>query len=385
MKIRKGIALFMAVCSCLAFTSCQSGTKAEEDSFTAIYTFENTIRPVGMHNLFGVVSLNDDPEYVSEGKQSIKLAAMADKEEYLYAYFPFRSDFLKINNTDLTQVASVKTDIYAAEEMSVGIGFYFSTKAELRTEAKSFKLKKGWNTVQVPVEHSLIAIQYDLAECNGLYVQFEEGAGTKKSTIYLDNIQLEKTREEVVVEQDVFLLEEDGYCELADFEHAYQQLLATPYTSYNRADLANVKVVNASDYGLEAPSGKKVLRVESHPCRENFGQGTSWTQLFFTDQWLETLDISRFAGKEDYVLKFSVYLEKDMEMLLELNLYSESGMDWGGIQMKTGEWLEYSAPLSNFKNFVEKPSRFAFAWIDWDPALGDSAVFYLDNLRIEKE
>ncbi len=384
MKLCKWIALLLVLSIGLGLCACREQGEPEPDMEVA-YTFERSIRPVGMHALFGVINLNSDMQYVSQGKQSLCLTPMGSYAEQLYAYFPFRSDTLSINFTDLNYISAVQVDVYAPENMVLGIGFYFSNVAELKTEAKQFTLKQGWNTLTVPVQHSLIALQYDLVDCYGIYVQFEEAAAENSLSVYLDNIQIHKRTEPVQLENSIILDEWDGYCELADFEHAYQQILVTSYTSYNKAKLASTKVVKASDYGLEAPSGEKVLRVETYPCLEDYGATNSWNQLFFSDAWLDAMDIGRFQEEADsYELKFSVYQEGEHNTLLELNLYHAYDMDWGGVTTVPGQWVEYCAPLSNFTDFLRAPSQFAFAWLDWDPALADSKVFYIDNIRIEK-
>lgn len=382
--LRRYIALLIAVCTCFALSACQQERQSEQESQMATaYTFEKTIRPVGMHAKFGVVDTNIDPQFASEGKKSIRLTPMGSYEEQLYVYFPFRVDMLSINYTDLNYVSSIELDVYAPEDMNLGVGLYFSSIAELKAEAKSYALKQGWNTLSLPVQHSLIALQYDLADCYGAYVQFEESAVEKGLSVYVDNIRVEQQTEPVEVEQNIILDEWDGYCELADFEHAYQQILATPYTTYNKAQLPDVKVVKAADYGFKAASGEKVLRIESYPST-NYGVGSSWTQLAFSDKWFETLDISRFKG-EGYYLKLNVYQQGSISTLLELNMYHAYGMEWGGVTTKEGQWVELSTPLDSFTNWLDNPEQFVLAWLDWNPELGESCVFYIDNIRIEKE
>lgn len=383
--LRKYIAWVLAICTCFVLCSCkkQENRETQQSAPKTAYNFEKTIRPVGMHAKFGVVDINSDPQYVSEGKKSICLSPKGSYEEQLYVYFPFRADTLAINFTDLNYVSAVSVDVYAPESMNVGVGLYFSDTADLRAEAKTFALQQGWNTLRVPVQHSLIALQYDLVDCYGAYIQFEKSAAEKNLSVYVDNILVENQTEPIEIEQSIFLDEREGYCELADFEHAYQQILVTPYTTYNRAQLPSVKVVKAADYGLEAASGEKVLRVETYPST-SFGVGQSWTQLAFSDAWFEVVDISRFRG-EGYYLKMDIYQEGSISTLLELNLYHSYGMDWGGMTSKEGQWVAYSAPLDSFTAWLDNPVNFTLAWLDWNPALGESCVFYIDNIRVEKE
>lgn len=380
--LRKITAYLLIVCSLFVLCGCQKDT--QQAPVETAYNFEKTIRPVGMNALFGKVLLNTDPQYVSEGEQSLQLIPSGTYADQLYVYFPFESSTLVINYMDLNYLSNVYVDVYASDAMNLGVGFYFSQKADLRAEPQYFSLQQGWNELVVPVQHALLALQYELTGCYGAYVQLEYSAVENKQCVWLDNIRVEKRSEPVEVEQNIILDEWDGYCELADFEHAYQQLLATPYTIYNNAQLPSVKVVKAADYGFEAASGEKVLRLETYPAVSYGTGGTSWTQLAFSDKWLEALDITRF-NPDEYELKFNVYQQGDISTLLELNLYhGYNGMDWAGITSKKDCWVEYSAPLSKFSNFCSKPSQLVFAWMDWDPMLGDSCVFYIDNIRIER-
>ena len=216
-----------------------------------------------------------------------------------------------------------------------------------------------------------------------MYAKVGMEAVEAAQSVYLDNIRVTTQTEPVEVDVNILLDEWEGYCELADFEHAYQQIIAMPYTTYNAAALPEVKVVKAADYGLEAPSGERILRVETYP-RTTSGTNSTWTQLAFADQWFQTLDISRFKD-QGYELKFDVYQEGAFSTLLELNLYHDYGMDWGGINTQEGKWIEYSAPLDSFANWLDNPKQFVFSWLDWNAELGDVCVFYIDNIRIEKE
>lgn len=379
---RKVIAILMIICCCAPFCACQQEEQPSQTGFVkSVYTFEKTISPVRMQSVFGVVELNEEPAFVSEGRQSIRLTPKTPYADRSYVFFPFSSSALGFNYTDLNFISAVDVDVYTPIDITMAFGMYFSDTGTLRAEPTTITLKPGWTTVNISVQHSLIALQYDLMNCKGLYVQVGTEAVTLEESVYLDNICLTVETQPAEVEANILIDEWDGYCELADFEHAYQQIIAMPYTTYNRAALPEVKVVDASEYGLEAPSGKRVLRIESYP--RNGGAAGSWTQLAFTDQWFTTLDIGRFKG-QGYELKFDVYQEGNFSTLIELNLYHAYGMDWGGIQTKQDQWVEFSEPLDTYANWLDNPKQFVFAWMDWDPALGDKCVFYIDNIRIEK-
>lgn len=380
---RRFLVGILILCCLLPLCACKQQEETTVLTVETAYTFENTIRPVGMNESFGKVLLNTDAQYASEGTKSLQLIPSGKFEDQLFVYFPFESGLLKLNFTDLNYVSDVFVDVYAPEAMNVTIGFYFSQKAELKANQTKFSLKKGWNNLSVPVQHSLIALQYDLMACRGVYIQLEQSAVENSLCVWVDNIRVQKRNKPVAVEQSIILDETAEYCELADFEHAYQQVLAMAYTTYNRAQLPSVKVVKAADYGFDAASGEKVLRVETYPSTSFGGGYNSWTQLAFSDIWLETLDITRF-NPDEYVFKMSVYQQGDISTLVELNLYHSTGMDYGAVTTKKDQWVEYSAPLSNFPNFCRKPSQFVFAWLDWNPELGESCVFYIDNIRIEK-
>lgn len=372
---RIAVLLMSVVCCFVFFASCAE-KKEEGGAEIKAYSFENSLESVKMNEYFGIISLNTDEQYVSDGKCSLKLRPMGSSSVKPLMFLSFSGK----EYSNLAKVLAFSLDFYTDRALSVGLGVYFSAKAELRNEAQNFALKAGWNTVEFSVEHSLTAIQYDLAECEGLYVMFGEVSTAENApSVYLDNIVVKMLESPATAEQQIRLKNTENVFEVADFEYAYQKLLVSPYSADNSAPLPVLEVVEAADYGLTAPSGKNVLRIENYPTTVN---GSTWMQIFFSQQWLEVFDPLRFKVLSDYELKFDIYQSKDIKLLFELNFYGGKVMDWGGVYTQKGEWVEYSASLETFPNFFTKPEKFGFSWVNFTGT--ESGEFFLDNIRIEK-
>ena len=384
--MKKIIAAIIAVILlCAVPTGCAKQKQGTSDEVVQVYSFEKTIKPVCMHKQFGALNLNDDPEYVSEGKQSLKISPSCTIADYNYIYLPFLSEYLGFDYTDASKVKRVTADIYAESAAVIKMGMYFSEQAELKGEANVFNLKAGWNEVSFELRHAIIAIQYDITECYGVYLICDTAMSDQGVSIYLDDLSIVRGDIEEEAELGIFLDSTADYFELADFEHAYQQMLVTSETQLGGAPLASVSVVKTADYGITAPSGERALRIVTFPKSEGVTNPSTWTQIFFSDKWLQVLNPKRFTDLDKYHLKLSIYQQDDVKIGFEFNFYTLSGgMSWDQVVTKKGEWVEYDAPLSKFTAFFDDPGRFGFAWLDWDAKYGDSAVFYLDNVRIER-
>ncbi len=374
------------------FAGCGGDTKPAKVS-RSIYTFEKTVTPVFMNIDFGKIDLNSNENYVSEGKRSIKLTPKTTNKDSLYAYFPLRSDVLAFNYADLSNYSEITAKIYSEGEYTVGLGLYFSSLADSRAEKTVYNLKQGWNEIKYEIAHSLISIQHDFTDCWGIYFIADTQAVAQNHSFYVDDIRIVESSQAPDTTSSIYLVSTNDYFELADFEHAYQRMVITANNSYGTAPLPLVEVVKASDFGVTAPSGERILRVVSYPRYSADGNASTWTQLFFSDMLIKAFDTSRFSNTEEFVFKFNLYQAGDVPVGhpygLEINAYhtKNTSMDWGAIIGVKDEWVEYSMPLSNYQNFINDPSRLALSSFDWNSSDHGGATqteYYLDNFRIER-
>ena len=380
--MKKFVALLLCLLCCAPVLACADKTE-EQDELTLVYDFETSVRPVGMGSGFGRININTEKEYVSGGKKSLKLNPMGKGTAKPYMLLPFLGEPLTCNYSDVTMLDEVQLKVNAPEDMNMYVGLYFSVKGELKSPSKTVELKKGWNDVVYKPDYSLTAISYNLKECNGLYLQFEQFDECNSPDVYVDDVKVKLRETPVEYENLISIKKTADYIEICDFEKVYQSVVFTP--KYNTVvPTPSVEVVNAADYGLTAPSGKKVLRLEVYPKSDS---STSWTQMYMSEQVLKALDLSSLKDEIDnYVIKLDLYQKAGKALLLEINAYnSKKGMDWAGVTSQPDKWVTMEKPLSdlNKNGFISDPDSFAFAWLDLHSG-EDNGEYFIDNIRIEK-
>ncbi len=380
--MKKLLALLLCLMCCTPMLACADKTEAE-DGLTLVYDFETTYRPVGMGSGFGRINVNTDKNFVSGGNKSLKLNPMGKGTVKPYMIMPFMGEPLTCNYTDATMLDEVRLKVNAPYDMNMYVGLYYSDKGELKSPSKTVELKTGWNDVVYTPDYSLIAISYNLKESIGLYLQFDQYAESETPDVYVDDVKVKLREEPVEYENLITLKRTADFIEICDFEKVYQSVAFTP--KYNTSvPTPAVEVVNAADYGIEAPSGKKVLRIEVYPKSD---ASTSWTQMYMSDEVLKALDLSSLETEIDnYEFRCDLYQKQGKPLLLEVNAYTGKGaMDWAGVTSRQDEWVTMKKPLStlNQKGFISSPGSFAFAWLDLKSG-DDIGEYFIDNIRIEK-
>ena len=384
MTMKKVLSLFLAAivaAAMVAFTACtDDGAKTEER--TLLYDFEAGTFGVGISSTFGKITVNDDEAYVASGTHSLKLAPSKDSRAP-YMYLSFRSNTFGFDHTDVSDLAAVEFQVYAETEAELQVGLYFSSGAEKKSVTERYALDEGWNTVTYVPNYALITLQYDLAECCGVYLMFD-GTAETMPTVWLDAVTLVHSQVDWAQSDLIRVQRTDGYQEICDFENAYQDLMFVPYGAASASP--ELTVVEAADYGLSAPSGERMLMVELHTWSSASNQ--AWTQIAMCEPLLNAIGFSDYAADAaDYELCMQVYQYGDDRTvfgnvnLIELNLYTSGGtMDWGGFTTKKGEWVEVRIPLTQFSNFVADPGQFMFAFLD--PVTEGEYIYFFDDLRI---
>lgn len=282
-------------CCAAGFAACGGGETTDPDAAlkedVLVNGFENwtpDLQTALIYNDFGKVSLNTDKQYVTEGERSARLDPLGGRYASSAApivMFSLKSDTYGFDYADLVYADYLSFDIYNAqdEDETIYAGFASDLNGVTsisRVGEKSFTLKPGWNSCELQVEASLLSIVGDLTEVPGVYFRFEsaqsanvveDGEG-RTPRYYLDNMWLIKKPDKSETKFDVSLREN----EIADFESLWQGYM---FTNDNPG---LVEVVEASDYGLTAPSGEKVLHAK-------FGGTNSgnWLQMEISSKLLD--------------------------------------------------------------------------------------------------
>lgn len=381
--MKKFIALLLCLMCVLPAAACSDG-KENDDGLTLVYDFESTIRPVGMNSTFGKINLNSDKNFVANGNRSLKVNPIGTSSIKPYMLLPFIGETLGGDYSDATMLDEVHLKINAPKDMDMYMGLYFSTQGELRSPSKTITLREGWNDITYTPEYSLLAISYDLKDSIGIFLQFDQYKEEETPDVYIDDVKVKLREEPATYENLITLKKTADYIEICDFEKVYQSVVFTPRLLNNAVPMPVVEVVNAADYGLTAPSGKKVLRLEIYPKTTS---DTSWTQMYLSKAVLDAVGIKALADETDnYAFMCDLYQKEGNALLLEVNAYSgKKAMDWAGVTSKKGEWVTMNKPLGqlNAKGFVSDPSEFAFAWLDLKSG-APVGEYFIDNIRIEK-
>ena len=382
--------LCFAVCLLMAVTplGC-SDKKSENIDGTMLFDFEKGLVSVKMQESFGAISLNEESEFVKDGKRSLKLMPSFALSDEPLMMLPFTSAHYGFSYSDLGKITNILMDIYAEKDCTINIGVYFSALCEQKSYSSKFYLSEGWNSVDYNIIHELIAVQYNLSNCYGVYIGFD--VQDPAPIVYLDNVRIREGESNVQPENIIALRNTETYFEIADFENAYSELIMFPYYNAASKTSPSLKIVTASDVVLNeqtderltAPAGDRVMRLTTHA---KDGTASSWVQIQLAKNLLEAVNFKRFAGEpQKYVFRMEIYQNCDRKMNFELNPYTSTlDMDWANVITEKGKWKTCEVALTAMPKFLNDPYLFCFAYGEYDKAEYGDCEYFIDNLRIEK-
>ena len=340
-------------------------------------------------NSFGVVSVNEDPQYVHGGEASAKLQPMGgySVQKVPYVYFPLSSELFSFNYCDFSLVDYITFFIYNAQDEAAALDFgLVTTIVDInnteRASGGTFQLQPGWNEIVYYPDLTIINLSYDITDIQGIYLGFEN-AGVRDPedapVFYLDDVVMRRLDEPVEVENIIEL--DEG--EICDFEKAYQQYIIT-YDCPNTKCIPDMSIVEAAEYGLTAPSGEKVLRIVTKPGDATEG---SWPRFTIPEKIVRESGFMNIPSEEwsEYRFCFEVYAETQNRTFFP-EFYSQGGSNWTAtnVSARRGQWVTYSVDFTNFsEDVVSNPGFIKIAWAEYIDA--GELVFYFDNFRVEKK
>lgn len=381
--MKRIIALLMALLMIFSVSGCKNKDAEENaDGYYTVYDFEKGIQGVRMVSdhgrSFGKITINEDQDFVKSGKRSIKLEP-SNKIAEPYMFLPFKSDFIENEAfAEVDKIIDVALSVYATEETTVGIGLYFTDRAEDKSVSTTYKLKEGWNELVYVNELPLILMQYEAKAFKGIYFRYEDSESLP--VLYIDDVKAKMSKESMPVYDMTSPKITNDYYEISDFELTYQH--ATFNTTSMSAYLPEISVVDAEDEGLVAPSGERILKVVT---AEGATGPASWTSLWFSANTMKSIKWELFASDlSSYEFKFDLYQKSAKNIYIEVDLYGAnvpSPYMAVSVTRTKDEWVSVSVNMSEFEQFVSKPEIIRFVWQD----VGDAGhIIYLDNIRIEK-
>lgn len=347
-----------------------------EISRYTVYGFEGKYFGIGACEGFGKVAVNHAAQFVKSGERSLQLIPSME-HYYPYVYLPFDSKNLNESKTNLLRITDVTLEIYATQATTIGLGLYYSERAEDISVAKTYSLSEGWNTVVYENIISFTELSINMEKFLGIYLAYEEN--DNRPTIYVDDVSIGETKKDIPYRSLVTLDLKNDYAEIANFEHSYQNIIFSTKNS-GAVKAPEFSIVKAVDFNLTAPSGERILRIK--PSVKTDG-ATSFSFVNFSANFLRIVPWSDFLADADaYELDFEVYIagEREDEARFSLGVETMDLMGYG-LATATGlnEWKHCSVPLSALVTFMENPSGLRFYFKD---GIDENRTFFVDDIRI---
>lgn len=340
----------------------------------------------------GKATRNSDKAFVKTGNYSMLIRTVGGQVAYKNPvfWFPTSSSYYGFDYRDFTKVNYVSAWLYNDNEtdkkLVVGLVTDYSMTDPTMLKGDEYVLKaNAWNNVKYYVDFSALSAGNKVEEFTarnivGVYLQFEH---TKTNTLenapkyYLDDMSLifRDTPGEIKEVVSFKQINENSW-EICNFEESWQRYIFDTVETSSAKTLPRHSVVKASDYGLQASSGKNVLRVE-FPAKST----SAPTQyLSIPEDFMRKLfstffyDTGRGEGNENvipeeewtkYGLSFDVYCADEIDQTLIVTFWLKNratpagpfddiyGKDEVAI---SGQWTTYTCNLGNMalKSATEK-------------------------------
>lgn len=347
-----------------------------------------------MSQNFGVIEVNTDERYVSSGKQSAKLRPFGG---YYYldpptVKIPFYSTLLGYNYKELTEFSAVFMKVYNAETFDITVYCNFEFFDGQSSPRKPYILKNGWNEIEIKIEHDILNMFYDLGDCNGLVLGFDDFSLDGREfddapTLYLDEIKLKMTTGKYIApEIDISL---DKY-EICGFEKAYQQYILK--ASSENGKMPELTVVSAEN-GISPRQGNKMLKVE-------FSKGSGgYARVAFSPKLFEKIDFGQFKDNADeYAIAYDVYNATSRNESVAtyyiwggIKEWPNTHLAWGvnmeanNTQIPKNSWITYKLSLADVYSWDKRTLEEGFnMFMMFDDGIAAGESVYFDNFRIEK-
>ena len=362
--MKKLLAVLLAAASaalCVGLSACGNGEETVQgQEEVLLYDFEDYDRNFQLMRVmsyFGAVDKNEQAQYVKSGTASALLRPLGWHSTMINntytgikaescLYIPLSSVRYDFDYTDASKLEQISFSMYNAEEedLSLYLGLIFEKNATEVSDLTEFALKPGWNDVFYLLDHDVLALNYDLSSCFGLAMTFDRVGSHELADapmLYLDDIRI-RTLAEPVQTQDFIQLDEGEIC---DFEKLYQTYMVKS-DMYDKALRPDIDIVTASDYGITAPSGSKVLRVAMKP--KNMIDGTIYDKVYLTESLVAAAGLD--TASEDARIVFWVY--NDCDIMLDLPFTVENSRTSGyyvakHIYANPKQWTRVSVPLAD--------------------------------------
>ncbi len=387
----------------LSLTGCEvPGDKSKKDAVTDVllYDFEDYDRsflPLKVMSYFGAVDVNEDEQYVKSGSRSALLRPLGYHSTMVNntytrikaescLYLPLTSGIYEFDYSDSARIQEVEFALYNAEETEVAVyvGMIYEKNAVTVSEPVKFMLKPGWNDVFYVLDHNVLAIDHNLQACYGIALSFDRANSRELKDaprLYLDDVRLKVSETAVTPENIVTLVGK----EVCDFEELYQKY-AVGCNFYDKAFRPEISVVSAEEYGLTAPSGRRVLRVSLKPV--DCIDGTIYDGIYLKQAMIDAVNFGSLSDSDK--LCFEIYNDSDEPMDFALSFHTTNDSGYAVCHRYVGpkQWASFQIRMDaidalwgNGENtYRNNPGEI---YLEWAEFTGEERVLYLDDFRIE--
>lgn len=351
-----------------------------------------------MSRNFGEISVNTDKKYVAKGKQSAKFNIRGGyyHTQTPSVNMPFFSSLAGYNYKELSKYESVGMQVYNDETFDIPMYWNFTFFDGQASPRNTVVLKSGWNDVSLKIDCDILNMFYDLKNCNGLTLEFddysldEEGnyvAYEDTPTIYVDEVMLYPSPTEYTApEVDIVL---DPY-EICKFEKAYQAYILKPDS--DNGFVPETSIVR-EDNGVIPTEGMKMLKA-------TFPKGSGgYARLSFSAKLSDKINWAQYIDHvNEYCIAYDAFNATNTQQSLAtyyiwggVKEWPDPNLNWGinmeatNTSLPMSQWITYRMPLSTVYEWDErtlKEEMHMFMMFNDDIPEGGSV--YFDNFRIEK-
>ena len=359
-----------------------------------LYDFEDYARNFQLMRVmsyFGAVNVNEEVQYVKNGNGSAFLQPLGyhstmmnnpgNKKSESCLYIPFTSYTYDFDYSNSAKINEISFSMYNAEEenVSVYVGLIYDEMANVVSTSQEFILEPGWNQVVYKLDHNMLAINYDLSNCYGMALSFDR-AGSRElkdaPELYLDDIWL-KLNDTAVTPENVIVLNDKEIC---DFEKEYQKYVVQTET-FDKALRPDVSVVTASEHGIRATSGEKVLQAVLKPT--DHVDGTIYDSIYLVESLIDHVDLRSMDVDEEFC--FDIYNASNGTLDFFVAFHNKETGTYHGtnISAKPNQWTTFRMTKNALGE--EYRNNAGEIHIHYSEFYGEEKTIYLDNFRIEKK
>ncbi len=416
----------------LALVGCKDdGEKSKgESNKVVLANFEQwgpDFQLMNIYGSFGRVSRNEDTNFVKSGNYSAKLQILGPElsKAMPKMLIPTSSELFEFDYKDFTYYRAVSASLYNADTqpIDVNIGLASAQNKDMLSsiDMQTYTLAPGkWTKIYYVIDVLRLSLICDLTTVTGVYFEFADTDAVylkDAKTVYLDDVELIKAKEKQEPDYSVITLDvTDTKKEIVDFEKDYQHFITINSLRAGVEESFETSVVKAEDYGINATSGKNVLRVLRHPTQNE----SLLNQLILPEvlmqrsgikdipqtakdyaEWYFCFDMYNNDTSRSEYMTCRFWKQGMADLWDPLALLANDRTDMGkkkgefakwheGMYAKPGQWTTYSISLYELTkgmtdmDYAKNPGQWALCFFNKSSNGTTDWEMFIDNFRLEK-